>query len=60
MAETKARTSYLAALYAWHEADPDHCGGECFRDEVVDAALGIKSKPARPAHPATMIGRKVT
>lgn len=34
-----AETAYREVLQWWHEAEPDHCGGECFREESVRAHL---------------------
>ncbi len=38
-ARAVARATYVALLYAYHELDPDHCGGECFKSALIDAAL---------------------
>lgn len=35
-----AETAYREALVLWHQADPDHCGGECFRESSINSALG--------------------
>lgn len=37
--EAARREGYLAAVQAFHEAHPDHCGGECFRWSSIDSAL---------------------
>jgi hypothetical protein len=48
------RQGYLIALNLWHEADPDHCGGECFRESDIQLALArvtppdVTPDPARP------------
>jgi hypothetical protein len=34
-----AEAAYRQTLQWWHEADPDHCGGECFRESSIRAAL---------------------
>lgn len=39
MLVTGRREGYQAAMQAFHEAHPDHCGGECFRWSSIDSAL---------------------
>lgn len=36
-----AEAAYREVLQWWHEADPDHCGGECFREESISAHLSL-------------------
>lgn len=37
--EKPTREAHLERLDALHEADPDHCGGDCYRAELILAAV---------------------
>lgn len=43
----QARAAYVALLHTYHEENPDHCGGECFKSALIDSALGMSS-PTEP------------
>lgn len=36
--EEGRRRGYRAAVQEFHEAHPDHCGGECFRESSIPRA----------------------
>lgn len=50
-----ARMAYINVLWNWHEAEPAHCGGDCFSAEMINAAMNGRTLLEHQGDPPTQL-----